>query len=87
MRNYRRSNRQGYGNRQEGGRFRFINSIQEFDMFGKSVPGFNLKGVSVIKSRLGAACTMILISLVMVYASTKFIQLDSRHNPNISSHI
>ena len=56
-------------------------------MFGKSVPEFNLKGISVIKSRLGAACTMILISLILVYASTKFIQLDAKHNPNISSHI
>ena len=56
------------------------------DMFGRPMPGFNVKGAKQVNSLLGSARTLLILFCVMMYASTNFVQLYSRHNPNISTH-
>ena len=63
-----------------------INAVKGIDMFGRPIPGFNLKGARQVNSLLGSACTLLTLFCVMMYASAKFVQLHQRHNPNISTH-
>ena len=63
-----------------------LTHMKRYDMFGRSVPSFNIKGDETLKTNLGAALTMILLAIVLLYSSVKFIELESRNNPNISSY-
>ena len=60
--------------------------MQAMDMFGRPMPGFKVKGAKQVNSLLGSLCTLLILICVMMYASTKFVQLYSRHNPIISTH-
>ena len=60
--------------------------MQRFDIFGKSVPSFNLGGDSYIKSAYGGTMTVFIFLIMITYASVKLQQLISKHNPNISEY-
>ena len=57
------------------------------DIFGKQLPSFNLKGNEIVKTNFGAALTLFLGGIVLLYAVVKFIQLESRENPNITEYM
>ena len=67
-------------------RYQAINILKGMDMFGRPMPGFNLKGAKQVNSLLGSLCTLMSFFILIMYASAKFVQLQERHNPNISTH-
>ena len=67
-------------------RYQAINILKGMDMFGRPMPGFNLKGATQVHSLLGSACTLMILICVLMYGSAKFVQLHDKHNPNISTY-
>ena len=61
--------------------------MRRFDLFGQHVPAFNIKGKEVVQTNSGAACSMILVAVVVLYALVKFIHLESKHNPNVTTNV
>ena len=78
MKHDRSSKRLGQSNR-------FIGKMMALDKFAYSVPSFNLQGDQKIKTSLGAFCSVAITTVVLFYALLKFIQLQERHNPTIST--
>ena len=60
--------------------------MTKFDMFGSPLPGFNIEGKELIRTNLGALVSIFQITLVILFASIKFIELQSRSGYAISSH-
>ena len=67
--------------------FTLQNTIDAIDLFKKELPTFNMKGKTHVPSYFGAFMSVLVALIVTVYALTKFIQLISKHNPNVSSWI
>ena len=65
--------------------FTLQNTIDAIDMFKKELPTFNMKGKTHMPSYFGAFMSVLVALIVVVYGLTKFIQLTSKHNPNVSS--
>ena len=63
------------------------NFLERFDIFGKPLPGFNIKGRQQVNTMFGGASRLLLLMIVMLYAATKLIHLMSKANPNVSSYI
>ena len=78
MKHDRSSKRLGQSNR-------FVGKMMALDKFAYTVPSFNLRGDQKIKTSLGALCSVAISTLVLFYALLKFIQLQERHNPTIST--
>ena len=76
----------GPNNNNGSSHYEVVNMIKEIDMFARPMPGFNLKGVKSVNSLLGTICTLMIFLCLIIYASAKFVQLQSHHNPNISTH-
>ena len=49
------------------------NVLRSFDIFGKSLPTFNLKGEGTVHTMMGGVVTFIIMVVVIVYASIKMI--------------
>ena len=47
------------------------------------MPQFNYRGQDLIRTRTGGVFTVILVSLVLLFAIVRFLELYSRHNPLI----
>ena len=56
-------------------------SIENIDAFGKPMPGFNLRGRSVVNSRTGGVITVFYLCLMLVYGYFKFIKLWQKLDP------
>ena len=65
--------------------FTLQNTIDAIDLFKKRLPTFNMKGKTHVPSYCGAFVSVLVALIVTLYALTKFIQLTSKHNPNVSS--
>ena len=57
--------------------------FQRLDIFGEALPQFNYRGQDIIRTRAGGVFTVILLSLVLLFASVRFVELYSKHNPLI----
>ena len=55
-------------------------------MFGRPVPQFNLKGRVKLHTRLGGCVSLILMSVVLIFATLKFFHLWTKQNPNLYSY-
>ena len=55
--------------------YSFMKFMNQYDKFGREVPGFNLKGDSKISSSLGSAVTLISGIVVLIYAASKMSHL------------
>ena len=64
--------------------YSFVSSMKGFDIFAKPIPSFNLKGHSSIESRLGAALTLILTIVFIIYACVKSIHIKSIDSMNFA---
>ena len=58
--------------------------LHSIDAFQEPLPMFNVKGQSSVSSFVGGICTLVLFSIVLTYATLKFIHLESKKNPVIS---
>ena len=64
-----------------------INSIKRLDIFDQPIPGFQVKGEgSTLKTILGAVCTVMVSTLVLLYALVKGIHLINRQSPTITEY-
>ena len=55
--------------------------VKRFDLFGKRLPTFNIKGVSEIRTQTGAYLSLILGLLGIAYSILKLSTLLNRKNP------
>ena len=60
------------------------NRMRDIDGFGKEIPAFNLKGENRVNSVFGGVVTTIILTLTLIYASMKAIDLMEKRNPTIS---
>ena len=60
--------------------------LESVDAFGTPLPTFNIKGRQAVHTRFGGFCTLIISTIIMLYASVKFIHLQTRHNPRLSMY-
>ena len=67
--------------------FTLQNTIDAIDLFKKNLPTFNMKGKTHVPSYFGAFMSVLVALIVTLYGLTKFIQLTSKHNPNVSSWV
>ena len=67
--------------------FTLQNTIDAIDQFKKELPTFNIKGKTHVPSYFGAFMSVQIALIVILYGMTKFIQLTSRLNPNVSSWV
>ena len=67
--------------------FTLRNTIQTLDIFKKPLPMFNLHGQRAVASMCGACATIVIMAVILLYATHKFIWLMSRENPQISSFL
>ena len=61
--------------------------MNKFDLFQEPIPMFNLRGRNTVASISGTIVSIFIIVTLVIYTTIKFIQLESRANPNISSYI
>ena len=61
--------------------------LKRFDIFGKPLPGFNIKGNDQVNTIAGGISSILIFGIVLIYATTKLIHLHSKANPNVSSFI
>ena len=61
-------------------------TFERLDAFGEPLPSFNIKGKTRVHSLTGGLCTLILIFVILSYASVKFEHLITRHSPIMSSY-
>ena len=66
--------------------FKFSAWMRQFDSFGQALPGFNLKGQSMVNTNLGGAMTIMLSAIVLVYAIAKSFHLQSVRGQTISTY-
>ena len=57
------------------------------DLFKQPLPHFNIRGRDNVPSLWGVLASVLIMAIVTVYSLSKFIQMMSRHNPNIASWI
>ena len=62
------------------------NVLHSIDVFQEPIPMFNVNGKSSVSSFLGGIFTLVLFSIVLTYATHKFIHLESKKNPVISEY-
>ena len=55
--------------------YSFMKFMNQYDNYGRSIPGFNLNGDSKISSSLGSAVTLISGIVVLIYAASKMSHL------------
>lgn len=60
--------------------------FRDMDAFGQSLPAFILKGRKKVQTRLGGVTTILIVTVVLMYAGLKFTHLISKHNPVMSSY-
>ena len=60
--------------------------INQYDKFGQAVPGFNLKGETMISTSVGSALTLISAVIVLIYAISKTTHLQSVTGQTISMY-
>ena len=61
--------------------------LLKFDFFGSQLPVFNLKGASVVHTKMGGLLSFSIFVITMIYATIKLIQLFDRHNPNVTQFL
>ena len=51
----------------------FVDRMRRFDMFGQPLPTYNVQGEEFVKTKFGAFLTMLLMTVIMIYGTLKFI--------------
>ena len=64
--------------------FRFARAIEKVDILPQPIPGFNVRGKTEIYTKFGGLVSIGIITVMICFATVKFIQLESRSNPLIS---
>ena len=58
--------------------------LKRVDFFKRDLPTFNLRGQSKISTIYGGIATVMLATIMLLYAGIKLKMLANRENPNIS---
>ena len=61
-----------------------IRALQNIDIFGRSIPGFNIDGKNIIKTPTGGLLSLLIPIIVLIFAGLKFIHMWERYNPQVS---
>ena len=81
MRKFGRPSSTNYGKKK--GRFNLVEQVSDIDIFPMELPAFNLKGESRITTFAGGILSILILTLVGMYAAIRGVQLIGRKNPNI----
>ena len=58
--------------------------INRYDLFSTRVFGFNIEGSQTVGSGLGFCCTLLVVTVTLMFGTLKMRHLIEGHNPNIS---
>ena len=61
--------------------------LSKFDIFGRPLPAFNIKGRTSVHTMLGGLCTLVVFFVMILYTSLKVLHLQGKENPNISTFV
>ena len=78
------SGREGSGFGQVRPRWHIKNYLADMDMYGKEVPGFNIKGQYHLGTAVGGVVTFLILTLSLIYAVIKVMHLANATNPVMS---
>ena len=78
------NNKKG-GSSSKGQKKFLLNSLYSLDFFQQPLPMFNIQGKSSVPSICGSIISLLIYSVLMLYATTKGIQMANKHNPAIST--
>ena len=67
--------------------WKLLEILQSIDMFGTSLPMFNIKGRSTVHGTTGGIMTFLVLSVWLTYACHKFVQLILMSNTQVSEVI
>ena len=60
--------------------------LENIDVFGSPLPQFNIRGQEKVHTRIGGVCTLLITSVVLLFAMVKFVHLYTKHNPTMSAY-
>ena len=69
---------------QKGGHRKQVGILEQMDMFGASLPVFNLSGETQVRTKTGGCLSLMFMAIFLAYGAVKFGQMMSKHNPFIS---
>ena len=61
--------------------------IHRLDIFGESVPAFNIDGEAEIKTSMGAVSSILIFMLTFTFGLIKFQNLLNRKNPSVVGNL
>ena len=70
-----------------GRRKKFGSLLERQDMFGVSVPQFNLRGESQVKTICGGGFSVFILAVTFLFAWLKLVHLIEKKNPEIITNI
>ena len=65
-------------------KYNFGRAFERIDIFGESLPQFNLGGETVVRTFTGGLFTAAIVLLMLAYGSLKLMHLLQKYNPLIS---
>ena len=69
------------GKQKRVGTWQLHRLLQGMDVFGRSLPTFNLKGAGTVHTMAGGILTFSIMIIVLMYACIKLVHLFDKHNP------
>ena len=61
----------------------FLGLLKSWDLFGASIPSFNLQGKSNVNTIVGAITSIFIISMTFMFALIKFDHMMQKRGPSI----
>ena len=66
------------------GNLRIERFVEKLDIYGQSLPAFNIKGAAVVHTFCGGVFSMIIYVIALSYGALKMMHLLDKHNPNVT---
>ena len=60
--------------------------LEEIDAFREPIPVFNIRGKTSVRTRAGGVLTILIATVVLMYAAVRFEHMISKYNPNINDY-
>ena len=60
-------------------------ALKHLDLFKEPLPGLNVRGLNSIASVTGGLVSLIIMTIMTLYATIKFFHLIDHHNPLVGS--
>lgn len=62
-------------------------ALHSVDFFQRDMPQLNLRGKTTVATSFGGIISLLMFSIMILYAFIKFERLISRSNPNVSTYL